>query len=131
MRSLKSNNKIIEWRRMVYNDKQFIAQKIRLFRKKAGLTQSELGEKIGITDKHICKIETGMYAPSVETFLKLVDVLNIDLQEFGINKAIQNNNFQRESFIKLLYSLDNKKIDLLYSNAKNLLEILTKYEKNT
>lgn len=32
------------------------------------MTQAELGELIGITDKHVCKIENATYMPSLETF---------------------------------------------------------------
>lgn len=113
---------------MAYNDKKFIANKIKEFRKKSNLTQAELGEKIGITDKHICKIENATYAPSTETFLRLIEVLNIGLEEFGIHNQNPQNNETRDKFIKLLHSLKDKELEFLYNNSINLLEQIKKYK---
>lgn len=113
---------------MVYSDKKFIANKIKEYRKRARLTQAQLGEKIGITDKHICKIENATYAPSVETFLKIVDILNISLEEFGINTGTAQRNKTRDDFIKLLHSINNKELDFLYENLQTLLNTLRKFK---
>ena len=56
---------------MLYFDKTFIADKIKYRRKKLGLTQSELAEKIGISEKHLSKIETGKNYPSLDNFFKI------------------------------------------------------------
>ena len=44
---------------MFYCDKKFIGNVIKTFRKKSKIKQSELAEKIGISEKHLSKIETG------------------------------------------------------------------------
>ena len=49
-------------------DKKVIAQIIQDSRRKAGLKQSELAEKIGISEKHLSKIETGKNYPALDTF---------------------------------------------------------------
>ena len=41
---------------MIFDDKYFIGRKIKSFRKKRGLTQAELAEKIDLSEKHISKI---------------------------------------------------------------------------
>ena len=56
-------------------DKKFIADKIKEFRKKAGLTQTELAQKIGIGEKQISKIENYTNLPSLTTFFKIIDYL--------------------------------------------------------
>ena len=113
---------------MAFNDKEFIANKIKEFRKKSNLTQAQLGERVGITDKHICKIENATYSPSTETFLKLVEVLNISLKEFGINDLKNTNNVTRDKFIKLIYSMQDKELEFLYDNSEFLLKKLRKYK---
>lgn len=40
---------------MIFDDKYFIGRKIKSFRKKRGLTQAELAEKIDLSEKHISK----------------------------------------------------------------------------
>lgn len=65
-------------------DKKVIAQIIQSNRKKAKLTQAELAEKIGISEKHLSKIETGKYYPALDTFLKILEILNLTLGDFGL-----------------------------------------------
>lgn len=65
-------------------DKKFIAQVIQDTRRKAGLKQSELAEKIGISEKHLSKIETGKNYPALDTFLKILDTLDLTLGDFGL-----------------------------------------------
>ena len=65
-------------------DKKFIAQVIQDARRKNGLKQSELAEKIGISEKHLSKIGTGKNYPALDTFLKIISVLNLTLGYFGL-----------------------------------------------
>ena len=79
---------------MMFNDKEFIAKKIRLARKNAKLTQEELSEKIGISAKQLSRIEMATYIPSLPTFFKVVNALKIDLREFGLEENISTSQFQ-------------------------------------
>ena len=56
---------------------RFIAER----RKKASLTQMQLAEKIGITDKAISKWERGVAMPDTSIMLKLCDILGISVNE--------------------------------------------------
>ena len=110
---------------MVFDDREYIAKKIRLARKKANLTQEELAEKIGISAKQISRIEIATYSPSLSTFLKLINVLNIDVSEFGIqNTQSQQNNIIRENFMKFIYNATDSEIEFYYltleTMAKNI-----------
>ena len=64
-------------------NKKYIANIIQNERRKAGLKQAELAEKIGISEKHLSKIETGKNYPALDTFLKIIDTLNLTLRDFG------------------------------------------------
>ena len=107
----------------MFTDKNFVANKIKNYRKQAGYTQSELGDLIGISDKHVCKIENATYMPSLETFLKLVKVLNIDLNEFGINTNYKENTI-KEKFLKLIFSLSDNEIECMYNICCSINENL-------
>ncbi len=72
-------------------DKKHIANIIQTERRKAGLKQAELAEKIGISEKHLSKIETGKNYPALDTFLKIIDVLNLTLADFGFHTSFENN----------------------------------------
>ena len=72
---------------MKFDDKAFIAQQIRLHRKKLSMTQEELAEKVGLSVQHISRIETACYTPSLNSFFMIIDALNIDLRLFGFGIA--------------------------------------------
>ena len=72
---------------MLYFDKTFIADKIKYRRKKLGLTQSKLTKKIGISEKHLSKIETGKNYPSLDNFFKIAEVLELSFSDFGISSS--------------------------------------------
>lgn len=76
---------------MKFDDKNFIAQKIKTYRKKMGLTQEQLAEQIDLSVQHVSRIENGCYIPSLTTFFKIISILQIDLKEFGFNIEKNNN----------------------------------------
>ena len=45
------------------------------------MTQSELGEKVGLTRQTIAAIETGKYSPSLESAFRIAEVLGRPLEE--------------------------------------------------
>lgn len=56
-----------------------IGESIKIERKKAGLTQKELGQKIGVTHQTIAQWENGWRNPKIETVEKIADALEIGL----------------------------------------------------
>jgi putative transcriptional regulator len=45
------------------------------------MTQSELGEKVGLTRQTIAAIEIGKYSPSLESAFRIADALGRPLEE--------------------------------------------------
>lgn len=70
---------------MKFDDKLFLASRIKYHRQKKGLTQAELAEKVGLSVQHVSRIESAYYIPSLVSFFMIVDVLEIDLREFGFD----------------------------------------------
>ena len=58
-----------------------ISNFILMARTKAGLTQKELADKIGVSDKTISKWETGKSLPDISYYETLCDALNIKVNE--------------------------------------------------
>ena len=56
---------------------QFIAQ----CRKEKGLTQFQLGERLGITDRAVSKWERGLSLPDASIMQELCDILDITINE--------------------------------------------------
>lgn len=88
---------------MLKRDKEFIAFVIRKYRKKRDLTQAELAELVGISEQHINKLENAKYYPSLPTFLKILLVLQIDINEFNI-KEYSKEDYIKVEIINLLYN---------------------------
>ncbi|WP_346698958.1 helix-turn-helix domain-containing protein [Catenibacillus scindens] len=72
------------------------AEKIKKARLDAGITQKDLGQRLGVSAAMIAQYESGKRVPKVETLQKIAQALDIDLSYFGIiikpygnlNKAI-------------------------------------------
>lgn len=55
------------------------ADNLRAIRKAKGLTQDQLGERAGLSAKHIGEIERGKVSPTLEAIEKLANGLRVDL----------------------------------------------------
>lgn len=54
-------------------------QRIKAARKKAGLTQKELGQRLGVSYQTVAQWENDLRNPKYETLKKIADALNIDV----------------------------------------------------
>ena len=70
-------------------------------RKKANLTQIQLAEKLGITDKAVSKWERGVAMPDTSIMLELCDILSISVNELlsGEKISMENNNQKNEQLL--------------------------------
>ena len=70
-------------------------------RKKESLTQMQLAEMLGITDKAISKWERGITMPDSSIMLELCDILNINVNELlnGEKISMENNNQKNEQLL--------------------------------
>lgn len=66
-------------------------------RKAKGLTQSQLAEKLGITDKAISKWETGRSMPDLSLFVPLCTLLGITLNELFAGECIAEKNLKEKA----------------------------------
>ncbi len=78
------------------------SKRLKEVRKRAGLTQQQLGALIGVTKVSVCCYEKGTRTPTLDTLLDLANVLNVEFtyllgadeyvvadddQEYGMNLA--------------------------------------------
>jgi len=70
-------------------------------RKKANLTQMQLAEKLGITDKAISKWERGIAMPDTSIMLELCDILSISVNELLSGEKINMDNNQKNEQLLL------------------------------
>lgn len=103
----------------IYDDKEFIGKKIKQLRKNAKLSQAELSEKIGMTEKNLSNIERGLQLPALNSFFKMLDIMNIPLYEFGINPNNAKNS-KRDELIKEIYLSNNEETEAFLSIIKTI-----------
>ena len=65
--------------------KNAFGQKLKQIRKAKNLTQAQLAELAGANEKHISKIETGVYFPTYATLIKILKALNLSIEDVGLN----------------------------------------------
>ena len=58
-------------------DKLTMGDRIREARKKNGLTQEQLAERLDVSVEFVSKIERGLNMPSIPVFIKFVETLNV------------------------------------------------------
>ncbi len=61
---------------------QELSDRLRLYRKRKGITQKELASEIGIVQTAVANYETGKRNPDLETLIKLADFFETSLDEF-------------------------------------------------
>ena len=70
--------------------RSFIGNKIRYYRHSAGITQEELGERLGISKQNINRWEAGKTAPTIENLAKIAKALDIHLGSFFPDNEASN-----------------------------------------
>ena len=83
---------------------RFIAEK----RKAAGLTQSQLADRLNITDRAVSKWETGRSLPDSSIMLELCAVLKITVNDMLSGEVVAVDNYNRELENKLIETLRQK-----------------------
>ena len=71
-----------ESRRQAENQawEEYNAQILLDARKEAGLTQSQLAEKIGADKSYISRVERGLTIPSISTFYRMVSAMGLSVE---------------------------------------------------
>ena len=61
------------------------------------LTQKQLGEELGVTDRAISKWENGKSFPDISLIEPLCQILDISVSEFMLGKRIEPEKYQEET----------------------------------
>jgi len=114
---------------MRFDDKYFLAEQIKLHRKKLGITQAELAEKVDLSTQHISRIEGACYVPSLKSFFLIAEVLNMDLRIFGFGTSKTQNQKKDVLIQKIINATDAELIfyqNMIESVSVSLSTIRTK-----
>ena len=75
-------------------------------RKGKNLTQKQLGEELGVTDRAVSKWENGKSFPDISLIEPLCQILGISVSEFMLGKRIKPEHYQEETEKAWIASLD-------------------------
>ena len=84
-----------------------------------GMTQAQLAEKVGLVSKTVTNIEGQKQAPSFVSFVRIVTLLNMSVDQF-LFKSDQEDNSRRKHIDILLSSLDEKELMVVEATAEAL-----------
>ena len=104
-----------------------IGETIATLRKEKGMTQSQLAEKMNVTDKAVSKWERDLSCPDINTISKLADVLGVSVEELLKAKKSE----YAGSKIKDLFNLILKAVAVAMGIAVIVLNILDKIDIKT
>ncbi len=81
-------------------------------RKAKKLTQVELANLLGVTDKSVSKWENGVCLPDVSRYKEICEILDITLNEFFVGERLTNETFREVADNNLLNALENSAFTL-------------------
>lgn len=102
-------------------DQKKIGGFLAALRKSRGITQQELGEHLGVTNKTVSRWETGKYLPDISVIPDLCQYFGISVNEFVCGERIGNETFRTRADINIL---DLLKKDKRLRRLKQLSEML-------
>ena len=86
---------------MLVFDFRIVGNKLHSFRKRMGMTQAEVAEAAGLSDRTYADIERGSVNMRTDTFLRICDVLHITPNEVLTEENSSQENLQNELWERL------------------------------
>ena len=78
-------------------DQVRVGKYIASLRKQASLTQEELGEKLGVTNKTVSRWENGNYMPDIEMLQLLSKVFDVGVNDLLAGEKIADEDFRQKA----------------------------------
>lgn len=89
-----------------------IGQFISAQRKEHGLTQEELGDRIGVTNKTVSRWETGTYLPPADALMKMSTLFGVSVNELLSGRRLTEAEYQAEAEKNLLQTMTESSFTL-------------------
>lgn len=87
-----------------------IGSRIKEERIKRGLSQQQLGDLLDVTKVSVCGYENGTRTPTMETFMKLMEVLDMS-PDYLLGRDINVISEEEEKYVKKMSKIDLQIID--------------------
>lgn len=87
-------------------DTQKIGQFLKELRKQNHMTQEQLGERVGVTNKTVSRWETGNYLPPIECLKLLSDIYQISINELLTGRRLNEVEYKEASEENIAVALE-------------------------
>lgn len=96
---------------------------LKQYRNQAGYTQAEIAEKLGISEKYVSRVETGIGGISKETLAKYMNILGISPNTM-YKDFISNEKVKKEIEIsEAISELSFEKLEIILELAKKIKDL--------
>lgn len=99
-----------------------VGHSIALLRKKYGMTQLELAEKLSVTDKAVSRWERGLGIPDTSLLVKLSIILDVDVETL-LEGNVTTDHLGWKGILLLRYPYDISPCDLVYTKRIVYLQL--------
>ena len=110
--------------------KQTLGMMISSLRKEKGMTQLELAEKMGVTDKAVSKWERDLSYPDINSIPKLAEIFGVSVDELMQVKTETKENISKNKIDGIVDTI-LKGIGVAMGIAVTVLSVLGELEANT
>lgn len=108
-----------------------VSLRIKTIRRRRGLTQAELAEKIGRSGDAISQLERGLSLPSFETLDRLADALEVPIRDFFDSERTEEGSVQRRKLLTEVIDMARKMTDKELQVAAQVLEAVASKKTRT
>ena len=107
-------------------DTKRIGAFLKELRKENGMTQEQLGERVGVSNKTVSRWETGNYMPPVECLSILSDIYNISINEILAGERVAEKEFTEIAEKNITATLEElEKENQRFENRMILILVIT------
>lgn len=94
-------------------DYKSIGRRIAFYRKKAGISQGVLAEKLDISDGYVSQIECGSAKVSLARLDEISDILNVDIAYLLSDKVIDSSSVVNTEVYEIINNWNKEKVNML------------------
>ena len=94
-------------------DYKSIGRRIAFYRRKAGISQGVLAEKLDISDGYVSQIECGSAKVSLARLDEISDILNVDIAYLLSDKVIDSSSVVNTEVYEIINNWSKEKVNML------------------
>ena len=112
----RKKEKIEEIEGLMFNESRFVVSRnVKMYRKKRGLTQVQLAQKIGKTVEMVCQIENNVAGTKLATLDAIADALDIETYMLFLNRDRPSLENISPEILELIFDLEDEPVEVIFA----------------